>query len=213
MITTHPYTRNAGRACVGGAALGVVLAAATQVVQASTDVPKDQWSYPWWSGASITFWLLATLAHGLIGVGVIGLRRAGVAGSTRAARLGLTTALAGAVLIVAGHLASIPIRNQTSHETWPQVVGGVFGVGTILIAIGLLVAGRATLRERNWDGWRRFTPLATGAWTAALIPLQLTSIAPSGLGVYALLFVAVGIALSGPATTQRTGTATATVSP
>ena len=214
MIPTHSRaTHIAGRACVGGAALAVVLAVATQIVQFSTDVPKDQWSYPWWSGSSITFWLLATLAHALIGVGVIGLLRSGVAGARRAARLGLTTALAGATLIVAGHLVSIPIRNQTTHDTWPQIVGGIFGVGTILIAIGLLLAGWTTLRERNWDGWRRYMPLATGVWTVALIPLQLTPVAPSGLGLYALLFGAIGIALSGPPPTQRTRTATATVSP
>jgi hypothetical protein len=200
MITTHTHhhaTRVAGRACASGAMLGVLVAVATQVVQTSTDVPKDQWSYPWWSGASISFWLVAALAHALIAVGVIGLRRSGVAGTTRTGSLGLTAALAGAVLIVVGHLASIPIRNQTTHDTWPQIVGGVFGIGTVLVAIGLLLASWTTLRERNWDDWRRFTPLATGAWAVALIPLQFTPVLPSALAVYGLLFVAIGLALSG----------------
>jgi hypothetical protein len=200
MITTHTNegaTRVAGRACAIGGTLGVAVAAATQVVQASTDVPKDQWSYPWWSGASISFWLVAALAHALIAVGVIGLRRSGVAGTTRAARLGLTAALGGATLIVVGHLASIPIRNQTTHDTWPQIIGGVFGIGTILVAIGLLLAGWTTLRERNWEDWRRFTPLAAGAWAVALIPLQLTPLLPSAVAVYGLLFVAIGVALGG----------------
>jgi hypothetical protein len=215
MINTHTHPRSirvAGRACASGAALGVVVGVATQVVQASTDVPKDQWSYPWWSGASVGFWLVAALAHALIAAGVIGLRRSGVAGSTRAARFGLTAALGGAALILAGHLVSIPIRNQTTHDTWPQIVGGVFGVGTILVAIGLLLAGWTTLRERNWDDWRRFTPLATGAWAVALIPLQLTPLLPSAAAVYGLFFVAVGVALSGPTLTQGTRAATATVS-
>jgi hypothetical protein len=213
MIITHSHgTRIAGLACASGATLGVVVGAATQVVQASTDVPKDQWSYPWWSGASIAFWVLAALAHALIGVGVIGLLRSGATGTTRAARLGLMTALAGAALIVAGHLSSIPIRNQTTHDTWPQVVGGVFGIGTILVAFGLMLAGWITVRERNWNGWRRFTPLATGAWTVALIPLQLTAALPSAVAVYGLFFVAVGIALSGSPLTQRTNVATATAS-
>jgi hypothetical protein len=207
MITTHTHqraTRVAGRACAGGATLGVVAAVATQAVQASTDVPKDQWSYPWWSGASISFWLVAALAHALVAVGVIGLRRSGVAGTTRAARLGLTTALTGATLIVAGHLASIPIRNQTTHDTWPQIVGGVFGIGTVLVAIGLLLAGWTTLRERNWTDWRRFTPLATGAWAVALIPLQLTPVLPSALAVYGLFFLAIGVALGGTPTSPVT---------
>jgi hypothetical protein len=203
MITTHTHqraTRIAGRACAIGATLGVAVAAATQAVQASTDVPKDEWSYPWWSGASISFWLVAALAHALIAVGLIGLLRSGVAGTTRAARLGLTAAISGATQIVAGHLASIPIRNQTTHDTWSQIVGGVFGTGTILVAIGLLLAGRTTLRERNWGDWRRFTPLATGAWAVALIPLHLTPVLPSALAIYGLCFVAIGVALGGTPT-------------
>jgi hypothetical protein len=207
MINTHTHPRSirvAGRACAIGAMLGVVVGAATQAVQASTDVPKGQWSYPWWSGASVGFWLVAALAHALIALGVIGLRRSGVAGSTRAARYGLTAALGGAALIVAGHLVSIPIRNQTTDDTWPQIVGGVFGIGTILVAIGLLLAGWTTLRERNWDDWRRFTPLAAGTWSLALIPLQLTPVLPSAVAVYGLCFVAIGVALSGTPTSSVT---------
>jgi hypothetical protein len=209
MITTHTHphtTRVAGRACASGAALGVAVAVATQVVQESTDVPKDQWSYPWWNGVSISFWLVAALAHALIAVGVIGLLLSGAAGSTRVARLGLTVALGGAVLIVAGHLASIPIRKETTHDTWPQIIGGAFGIGTILVAIGLLLAGWTTLQERNWDDWRRFTPLAAGAWAVALIPLQLTSVVPSALAVYGLCFVAIGMALGSTPTSCVTQT-------
>jgi hypothetical protein len=203
MITTqtdHRAVRIAGRACASGAMLGVLVAAATQAVQASTDVPKDQWSYPWWSGASLAFWLVAALAQALIAVGVVGLRHSGVAGTTRAARFGLTAALAGAVLIVVGHLVSIPIRNQTTHDRWPQIVGGIFGIGTVLVAIGFLLAGRATLRAGVWCDWRRFTPLAVGACSAVLVGLQFTPALPSAVAVYGLCFVAVGIAL---ATGQR----------
>jgi hypothetical protein len=200
MITTETHsraTRTAGRACVAGATLGVVVAVATQTVQASTDVSKEQWSYPWWSGASIGFWLVAALAHALILVGLIGLRRCGAAGNTRTARGGLTAALVGAGLIVVGHLVSIPIRDQTTHDTWPQIVGGVFGTGTVLVAIGLLLAGWATLREGYWVDWRRFTPIAAGASAIALIPLQLTPALPSAVAAYGLSFVAIGVALRG----------------
>lgn len=200
MLTTHSHshaTRIAGRACAIGATLLVAVAVMTQVVQASTDVPKDQWSYPWWSGASVTFWLVAAFAQALIAVGVIGLCRSGVADSTRAGRVGLTVALSGAVLIVVGHLASIPIRAQTTHDTWPNIVGAVFAVGTVLVGIGLLLAGWTVLRKRSWDDWRRFAPFAAGAWAVALLALQFTPVLPSALAVYGLLFVAIGVALGG----------------
>jgi hypothetical protein len=180
--------------------LGVAVGATTQAVQLSTDVPKDQWSYPWWSGASMSFWLAAALAHALIAVGVIGLRRSGVAGTTRTARLGLTSALAGAVVIVVGHLVSIPIRAQTTHDTWPQIVGGAFGIGTVLVATGLLLAGWTTLRERHWEDWRRFTPIAAGGCAVAIIPLQLTPVLPTAVAIYGLSFVAIGVALGGTST-------------
>src|SRR4029078_8020245 len=91
--------RAAVRACVAGATLGVVVAVATQTVQASTDVSKEQWSYPWWSGASIGFWLVPRLLHAVLLVGLSGRRRCGAAGNTRTARGGLTAALVGAGLI------------------------------------------------------------------------------------------------------------------
>jgi hypothetical protein len=203
MTTTHANRtslRLAGGACIVGAAMLTALAVVTQVVQATTDVPDDQWSYPWSSGTSITFYLFAAGSELLLAVGVLGLRRGGVAGTTRAASLSLWTALVGTALIVVGHLASIPIRDELVDAGWPRVVGGVFGLGTVLSAVGFLLAGRATIRVGIWRDWRRFTPLAVGACSAVLIGLQFTPALPTAVAVYGLCFVAVGIAL---ATGQR----------
>lgn len=194
---TRPrFVRLTGVACLVGAAMMTILATATQVVQASTDVPKDQWSYPWSSGTSITFSLVAAGSQLLLVVGVLGLRRSGVAGTTRTAGLALWAALAGTALIVIGHLASIPIRDDLVDEGWPHVVEAVFGLGTVLFAIGFLVVGRATIRAGIWRGWRRFTPLAIGVWSVVLIGLQLTPALPTAVAVYALSFLALGVALS-----------------
>jgi hypothetical protein len=67
----------------------------------------------------------------------------------------------------------------------------------VLVAIGLLLAGWATLREGYWVDWRRFTPIAAGASAIALIPLQLTPALPSAVAAYGLSFVAIGVALRG----------------
>jgi hypothetical protein len=181
--------------CIVGAASMTILAIATQVVQVSTDVPKDQWSYPWSSGTSITFSLFAAVSQLLLVIGVLGLRRSSVAGTTRAAGLGLSAALAGTTLIVVGHLASIPIRDELVDAGWPRIVEAVFGFGTVLFALGFLLAGRATLRAGIWHDWRRFTPLAIGCWSAALIGLQLTPALPTAVAVYGLCFLALGVAL------------------
>jgi hypothetical protein len=201
MTTTHAYRtshRLAGGACLVGAAMMTILAVVTQVVQASTDVPKDQWSYPWSSGPSITFYLFAAGSQGLLVVGVLGLRRSGVAGTTRAASLGLWAALVGTALIAVGHLASIPIRDELVDAGWPRVVSGVFGLGTVLSAVGFLLAGRATIRAGIWRDFRRFTPLSLGVWSAVLIGLQLTPALPTAVAVYGLCFLALGAALAMP---------------
>lgn len=187
--------RAEGITCIVGAAMLTVLAVATQVVQASTDVSTHQWSYPWSSGTSIAFDLLGAGSELLLIFGVLGLRRGRVAGTARAASLGLWAALVGTALVVVGHLASIPVRDELVDDGWPRVVGGVFGLGTVLTAVGFLLAGRATIRAGIWRGWRGFTPLAVGAWSAVLIGLQFTPALPTAVAVYGLSFLAVGVAL------------------
>lgn len=187
--------RAAGISCIVGAAVLTALAVVTQVVQLSTDVAKDQWSYPWSSGTSITFYLFAAGSELLLVIGVLGLRRGGVAGTTRAASLGLWAALVGTALIVVGHLASIPVRDELVDDGWPRAIGGVFGVGTVLTAIGFLLVGRATVRAGIWRDWRRFTPLAVGASSAVLLGLQFTPALPTAVAVYGLSFLALGVAL------------------
>lgn len=186
-----------GRACVAGASLAVILSATTQAVQADTDIPTHQLSYPWWSEAAVLFYLLAAASQLLLTAGVLGLRRRGVAGSSRAASLALLAALTGTALIVVGDLASIPLRHELIDSGWPRVVEAVFGVGTVLSTIGFLIAGRATLRAGVWHDWRRFTPLAIGIWSVALVGLQFTPLLPTAVGVYALCFLALGVALAG----------------
>jgi hypothetical protein len=175
----------------------VVLAATTQAVQMDTDIPTHQWSYPWWSQAAVLFYLISAGAQALLAVGILGLRRRGVTGASRAGNLGLGAAIAGTVLIVIGELASIPIRHELVDDGWPRVVETVFGVGTVLSAVGFLLAGAATVRAGVWRDWRRYTPLAIGIWSVALIGLQFTPALPTAIAVYGLCFLALGIALGG----------------
>ena len=218
MQPSHTYTptdsqpspgslRAAGTACAAG---GLVLAVGgflTQIVQASTSVSDQLWRYPWTSGASVVTSLAWAVGQALLVLGVVGLRRSGVAGLTRTASAGAGLAIAGTALILAGHLASIAVRDRTVHDTAAQLVGGAFGLGTALTAIGMLLAGRATLRAGRWHDWRRFTPLAVGAWSLALLGLQLTPALPSAVGVYALCFTALGVALAARARTAPLGAA------
>jgi hypothetical protein len=188
--------RTAGRVTIWAGAVLVAGALATQIAQRSTTVSDDAWSYPWSSATSAALsavWALAQL--GLL-AGIAGLRHSGATGSTRAAAVGLALAGVGTALIGLGHLASIPVADQTIHDTGPQVAGGVFGLGTLVSAVGLLLAGHATIRAGAWTGWRRFTPLATGLAAVALLGLQFTKALPTAVGVFEFNFVLIGLALA-----------------
>src|SRR4029077_20562796 len=120
--------------------------------------------------------------HILVIVGLIGLRRSGMAGPTRAASAGLVVAVTGTALLFVGELASIPIRHDRTDDTAAAIVGAVFGIAVVLSAVGFLITGRATIQAGLWNDWRRFTPLATGLWTTALVGISLTKALPTGVG-------------------------------
>jgi hypothetical protein len=44
----------------------------------------------------------------------------------------------------------------------PGVLGAAYGVATVLVGVGLILAGVAVVRERKWNGWRRLTVLIGG---------------------------------------------------
>lgn len=189
------WLRKAGIACIVGALITAIGGVVSQVAQSSTTVSDEMWSYPWSSGTLVPLSLLWAFAHVLILVGLLGLRRSGLAGPTRAATVGLALALTGTALLLVGELASIPIRDQNVDDAGPAIVGPVFGVGTLLSAIGLILAGKATMQAGLWRDWRRFTPLVTGVWTLVLVGLVSTKVMAAGIAVYGLCFLALGVAL------------------
>jgi hypothetical protein len=187
--------RTAGAACaLGGLAL-FAGAVTTQIIQASTSVSDQLWRYPWSGRTAVIAYVVFGAMEALVLAGVLVWQRSGVAGSGRAARVGLPAAAVGTAFIVAGHFASVPVRNQTIHDTGAQLVSGIFGAGTVISAVGLALAGWATLRAGVWQDWRRFVPLTIAVVTVALIGLGLTKALPTGVAVYSLGFVALGLAL------------------
>jgi hypothetical protein len=196
---TTSDTRSVRRAGIVGTAGGVLTAlsgaaVATYVVPV-TDVPDTMWSYPWSSGALVPVSVAYAVLHGLVLVGLLGFGRSGVAGDGRAARLGVMAAVVGTAVLFVAELLSIPVASQRVDDTGAGLVAACFGVGTIVSAVGFVVAGVATLRARRWDGWRRFTPLATGIWLAAMMALVMTPALAVAVMLYGLLLTALGVAL------------------
>ncbi len=197
MPRTDPGTvRRGARAFIVGAAATAIAGALVQfVVQPSTNVSDDKWSYPWTAGALVAVSLLYIVFHLLVVVGLIAFDRSGVAGTSRAARSGMTLAITGTLLLAAGELASIPIRDSLVDGTSAVVVGAIFALGTVLSAIGYLLTAKATLSAGIWQDRRRYTPLVAGMWTTALVGIAATSALPAGVAVYGACLLAMAIAL------------------
>jgi len=199
------------------AAAFIVAAAATTVagavlffgLQPTTELSEDMWRYPWESsGAFVLFSIFSAGLHALVAVGVVAFGRSGAAGRSRTATMGVALAVAGTALLLVGELVSIPVRNAESSDTSATIVGAVFGVGGVLSTIGFLTLGRATLRAGVWRGWRRFTPLATGAWLTAMAILSVPTLLHGMVGVYGLCLLAMAAALytdPAPATATNFG--------
>jgi len=189
--------RTAGISCIVGAAATTLGGVVVQgIVQPVTTVSDHRWSYPWSSGALVPISLLWASLHLLVFVGLLGFARSGLAGPSRSARLGATLALVGTALLFVGELASILIRDQRTDDTGAVIVAGIFGIASLLTAAGFLAAGIATLRARLWRGWRRLTPLSAGIATCVLLGLDSTTKAlPTGVAIYGLCLLALGVAL------------------
>jgi len=180
-----------GGALAGG--IGIAGAIADAVAIASTDVSEDIWSYPWSGATFVATTLLFAVLHALCFGLLLGLRRSGLTGPTR----GVGVAMAGTVVVFLAEFASIPARDfDVESTTVTAVIIPMFALGGLLAAVGLIVAGRATLRARRWDGWGRFTPLGLGI--AALLPTLLgpTDLFPYGFAIYGAALLALGAALA-----------------
>jgi hypothetical protein len=188
-------TQKAAVALIAGAIIHAVGGIVGQVVQASTLVSDDMFSYPWTSAELVAVSLVEALAFGLGVVGLAGLRASGVAGPARAARTGLGVALAGSILFVVAQLASIAVRDQYLEEDAAGAVGGLFGLATLLLGAGLAAAGVAARRAGLWEGWRPTALLACGLWTLAMLGIVLTPMMPLGVTVVGLLQIAIGAGL------------------
>jgi hypothetical protein len=188
--------RTAGISCIVGAAATTLGGIVVQgIIQPATTVPDHRWSYPWSSGALVPVSILWESLHVLVFVGLLGFARSGVAGHTRSARLGTTLTLVGTALLFVGEIASILIRDQRTDDTGAVIVGAIFALAILLTAVGFLAAGIATVRARLWQGWRRFTPLTAGIVTFTLLGLNVTKALPTGVAIYGLCLLALGVAL------------------
>ena len=166
----------------------------TAAYRNASPISDEQLSYPWADATATTTSLLWGTTQVLFVVGLMAFARSGAAPS-KAGQVGGRLAVAGSLLYFVAHALSLVGYDAALDDPIAVAVLSCFGIGTLLTAVGLIMAGTAALRSGVWSSWRRYTPLSLGIWMVAMMPLQLTPALPVAVGIYALAAMALGLSM------------------
>lgn len=166
------------------------------------EVTPAMFSYPLGDASHLVFQAFFAVQQVGLLLGLLALTRLVSPGSTRPTRYGLVTAGVGMVLLVVMEVvelvvvAAIEVRTDSGAAA---VIGTFFGVASVLIGAGLVVAGAGLARRRAFPGWARWIVLACGVWV--FVPMTPALGGPMVVGRlviagWMLLFAALGVALT-----------------
>ncbi|MFY9915019.1 MAG: hypothetical protein WAK18_10155 [Nocardioidaceae bacterium] len=156
-----------GLACMASGALGVAVAAFTLAYPAA--VPSTQWSYPFPPTVQVVISVVLAAAHLLTLAGFVGVWYARPFGQSRLAPAGLWVAVMGYFGLAIAEILSGAIGDQETTSSAATAVGTVFGIASLLTALGSIVAGTAIARTAVWRGMGRWMVLASGVVMVVLV--------------------------------------------
>jgi hypothetical protein len=192
-ITTSRI-EGAGIACLFAGLLGA--ATATYLALRSPLVSEDMWTYPQRDGGEFaTTQTIFALVHIGMLLGLLALWWSSAVPHNRWGGMGLVVAVSGMTLLTINELVAISVAGEPTDSTAAGNVGAIYGVATIMIGLGMIIAGIAVVRDGVWSGWERWLPLVMGIWlfipTMPALFLE-GDIARISLGIWALLFALLG---------------------
>lgn len=170
---------------------GAILTAA---YRGSSPVSDDRLSFPWDGATAVTTSVVWGLSQLLFVIGLVTFARSGAV-TGRAGRRGAWVAAVGAAAYVVAHGVSVAFHDADLDEAGAVIALACFGLGTLLTATGMVVAGVDVNRSGVWSGWRRRAPLTLGVWMVAMLPLQFTPALPISVAIYAVAAGALGVAV------------------
>ncbi|WP_328306914.1 hypothetical protein [Actinomycetospora sp. NBC_00405] len=113
--------------------------------------------------ASVRYALLHLAA--IIALG--GLAALGAVGTAWWGRVGIGAAILGLVVLIGAEFIQ-------PHD--PTMAGTMFAIAPLVTGPGLVAAGVAVLQAKRWSGWRRFVPLACGAYLLVVfVPVMIST--------------------------------------
>ncbi|WP_299928835.1 hypothetical protein [uncultured Nocardioides sp.] len=190
------WVRHAGAVCLAAGILGAVSGIFLAVYPAQ--VPEDMFSYPLTAGGFTVIQIWFFVQHVGLLAGIAALARAAVMAQGRSARWGIGLAGWGMALLAVTELIAITARNSTYPGDGTGLLDALYGVSSVAVGGGLILAGIAVRRGGRWSGWRGLVVLVAGIFV--FVPMMPALLGPFVLArlaitVWMLLFAALGYAL------------------
>lgn len=195
--TTVPvWVRRAGALCLAAGILGAASGVFLAVYPAR--VSEDMFSYPLTAGGFIVIQIWFFVQHLGLVVGIAALARAAVMAQGRGARWGTGLAVSGMALLAVTELIAISARTSTYPGDGTALLDVSYGVSSVAVGVGLILAGIAVRNGGRWTGWRGLVVLVAGIFV--FVPMMPALMGPfilarMAITVWMLLFAALGFAL------------------
>ena len=194
--TVPGWVSRAGAVCLASGILGAVSGIFLAVYPAQ--VAEDMFSYPLTAGGFTVIQIWFFVQHLGLLVGIAALARAAVMAQGRSARGGSGLAVSGMALLAVTELIAITARNSTYPGNGTGQLDVLYGVSSVAVGVGLILAGNAVRRRGRWTGWRGVVVLVAGIFV--FVPMMPALMGPFVLArlaitVWMLLFAALGYAL------------------
>lgn len=190
------FVKTAGLLCLVGAVIGVISGLVTAFIPPA--VSSDWYSYPYTLMGFLVAQLVFILNHVLLLVGILGLARSGAAGSGLLGRVGVWISVVGMTTLTLCEVGAMTLTTSPYPTPSTDFMDTSYGVASILIGVGLVLAGAAMVRAREWASWHRFVALICGvAVFVIVIPGVFGPFLAGRLAitVWMLMFAALGWAL------------------
>ena len=159
------------------------------------EVPLESFSYPFRGMGFTIAQMVFALQHVTMLLVLVGLLWA-AAGRSRLARGGVITAIVGLAGLSAMELMSITAADSVAGESLYDAMSALYGIPTILAAVGLVLGGIGIIRARVWRESTRILPLALGAYVFVVLMPALVAgpwwAARVVIGIWCLLFAVQG---------------------
>jgi len=190
------WVSRAGAVCMAAGLLGAVSAIFLAVYPGQ--VSEDMFSYPLTADGFTVIQIWFFVQHLGLLAGIVALARAAVMAHGRSARWGPGLAGSGMALLAVTELIAITARNSTYPGDGTGLLDALYGVSSVAVGVGLILAGIAVRRRGRWTGWREVVVLVAGMFV--FVPMMPALMGPFVLArlaitVWMLLFAALGYAL------------------